>query len=500
MSLKRRASKYLLLAAMAMGLWLIMVMSFWPGQFAEGDNLTYAILARNMIRGKGLVHQSIVPQLLANLGKLPDTDVRQPPVWPMVEAVFFSALGANDKTIMVASGFFWVLSLLMLMMIAEKLFSKGVVGLCIVIFLFQPMILRLSFSGLTEPLYIFLLLLVVYLVVFRKHSNYLVVGLISGLMKWTRSSTIFLLPAVLFVMWRKKARILDYLIYFAGFGFVELLFKVWRLDSEGGYYSSALARKSDEILVLLRDFNVYPHPSVIRLLGRLRIELFLTNLAQLGWMWLAVSYAIFIWVLFFWGLPTIFREGLTKLKLLVEFILVALVVSWVGSTLAEPSARYVAPLLVLAMLPAAWQLTRLLSTRQKIRSAMLLLVVIVFPLVLSFNRGYYRLEHDDWLPEVVEYVKKTNKGAVVTDQPVRFAWYSDSQMIFFPRDIDQVEKIDDKIIPISGILLTRDGLEQNYAEEHWWKFFNEVGDMEWYEDGTKKVVLRKLDRFDRIEK
>lgn len=491
MFLRREAVKYLTLAVIAIAVWLVMVVSFWPGQFAEGDNLTYAILARNMARGSGLVHQSIVPQLLANLGKLPDTDVRQPPGWPLVEAGIFKILGVSDLTMMMASGIFWVLGLLLIFKITKKLFSEKSAWLGVAMYLFQPMVLRLSYSGLTEPFYIFLLLLVVDWLVISKHGSYLGTGLVLGLMKWTRSSTLFLLPAVFWVMWKKKVKAIDFLASIAGFGLVEFAFNWWRLGSEGGYYSSTLARSSSEILTLLRDFNVYPAPSVVRLFGRLKIEMLLGNLGELWWLWIFVSYACFIWLLFVLGILRV-KSKERQAVLFVEFTVIAFVANWIGSTISEPSPRYAAPLIALSIPIAAMALNGIIRKVNTLNKYLLLLIVIAFPFALSISREYYRMHYDIWLSEAVRYVGQANTGAIVTDQPVRFAWYTDSQMIFFPHNMDQVREIDRKIVPISGVLLTKDGLEQNHAEDGWRNLFKETDEKVWYENGIKEAVFFKL--------
>ena len=76
-------NKYILLLSCFIILILIFYVSY-PGYLGPGDNTTYANIARNIVRGDGIAHNTVsIPDLVRNNG-FPEKDLDQPIGWPII--------------------------------------------------------------------------------------------------------------------------------------------------------------------------------------------------------------------------------------------------------------------------------------------------------------------------------------------------------------------------------------------------------------------------------
>ena len=95
------------------------------------------------------------------LGEFPKSYTFPNSGWPMFLSVIFPVFDLNSAMQFMtiqrfASTFFSLITVIPIFFLARKFFGKNLSLLCTIFFIFEPRIIQNSFSGLTDPLYIFL--------------------------------------------------------------------------------------------------------------------------------------------------------------------------------------------------------------------------------------------------------------------------------------------------------------------------------------------------------
>lgn len=425
------------LPLLAIILWLVTVNLYWPKIFGTGDQLTYAVIARNIARGVGAVHQTTTPLQIFRTGHFPQHDTSQFLGWSIVEAGFFKVLGASDWVIVLASGVFWWLGLMMLLKLSTKIFSRKTATLAGLLYLTQPYLLKMSFSGLTEPLFVFLFLLFLILIFEKKY--YLLNGIIWGWLGITRGIIFFLLPAVVWLMWRNKISKINLIKLVIGWLFVTLTFKLRELSLPSDGYQLALLIPPADYLNQIRQL-AEPKPDKISFLAGLTV--IAKHWFEQFWLWGVASYAFFIFGLGIFGIK--WQNNWAK------FTILALIGYFGGMGIADPVARYAIPIIILFIPLTAELLNQIKTTKIKY---FVLTVVIFFPLLLAVQRHFFITQIPVWQNQLINQVQadKTIK-TVISDDPGVLSWYADIREVFSPLSNNEIKTIDKKYIKIDGIV------------------------------------------------
>jgi hypothetical protein len=191
------------------------------------DAMEYAQTARNMSEGRGAVTESLWLLRTAYSVEIPPPDVRRPLLWPAVISLFFRITGPADWAAIVASGFLgWVASG-MFFLLARKVLPSMEAFLCSLVFVFQPEIILMNQSGLSEPLFTFLLLLIAFLWIrSRGNLDYFLLGLAAGLTQWVRlNGFLIIIPLLVYEIYRRK-KLKDPQIGLLLLGFILVLFPI----------------------------------------------------------------------------------------------------------------------------------------------------------------------------------------------------------------------------------------------------------------------------------
>jgi len=179
------------------------------------DAMDFAQLGRNLSSGHGFSTLILRPLALPpgshGLNALAQPDVTHGPLYPFLLALAFgmnSQHGANDATVAIVSGVFYLLTIPVMYILGVRVFSNAVGLLSVVILTFNTLFLEYAASGLPITLYIFLmtcLMLVVYNIAVRSRtaggklpvSQYVLAGVFTGLLYLTDPIFIWIVPFVI---------------------------------------------------------------------------------------------------------------------------------------------------------------------------------------------------------------------------------------------------------------------------------------------------------------
>lgn len=166
---------------------------------AVNDSMDYASIARNVSRGQGFISSYITPLGLASKEGLPHPDLWRAPAWPVAIALFIKMFGAIDQAAALASGFFYLAALPLIFFIARYWFGNAVAVGTSLIYIFSAQNLYFSISGLTEPIALFMMAAVVYLLYLPQFKNPvgdILLGVVAGAFYLTRYNALLFIPLI----------------------------------------------------------------------------------------------------------------------------------------------------------------------------------------------------------------------------------------------------------------------------------------------------------------
>ncbi len=187
------------------------------------DAMDYASMARNISLGRGFTSRYLTPLSLAHYGP-PYPNLWRGPLWPLFLAGCFKLFGATEPVVAAAGGFFYGAVLPPLFLLGSKIMNRAAAFCGCLLYIFSPLALFYSISGMTEPLALFLLVCWVYLLLLapgRSPFFYLFTGGAAGLFYLARYNALIFLPLSLFYLWfcgRKyeKNQFPKLIVYLAG--------------------------------------------------------------------------------------------------------------------------------------------------------------------------------------------------------------------------------------------------------------------------------------------
>jgi len=184
------------------------------------DAMHFANIARNVVRGNGMMTDDVMVGEIALLKNDVFRGSRNAPLHPLVMAGFFSLFGISDFSAAMSSAWFYLLSVPMVFLLARRLFNNKIAWFASLLFMVDSKILYYSISGLTEPIFIFLLLFAFY--VLSESSGpkqFFFAGAVLGLARLVKIHAVFFLIPFLLYAWlfEKKSGLRNTLSMLAGF-------------------------------------------------------------------------------------------------------------------------------------------------------------------------------------------------------------------------------------------------------------------------------------------
>lgn len=127
--------------------------------------MDFAQLGRNLIAGQGFTTYVLRPLALDGANPFRQPDLVHGPLYPVILAFAFGALGARDGVAVGTSAFFYIATVPVLYLLGTRLFNRNVAGVSALFFALSSTMLHYALSGRHVTLLVFLftsLLLVLY--------------------------------------------------------------------------------------------------------------------------------------------------------------------------------------------------------------------------------------------------------------------------------------------------------------------------------------------------
>jgi len=469
----------LILLGIGILVWLVYFNVNFVGLTAP-DAQYYASIARNILSGSYEADLTL-PCNFLYLGKNIFVPHINPPLFPYLLALLFKLGGVSDQVAVFGSGFFFIISIIPLYMLANLLFGRFAASVASIVYIFEPTMLYLSISGLTEPLFIFFLLMAfLYLARFlekEKISYIFWAGIFMGLGKLTRfNASIFIIMialALLFCIkqnrWKAATILLAGIIFTHIPEILRILFVKTPAVSQGILnYAAADGTKQYPLTITTRLLNpptsweyilAYPKDFIYKYLENLFY--YYRNLFTMTNPFIAA---------FFMASVAAIRDSRARRILLYIFLFA--IMAQVGLiSYSGPIIRYFyifIPFMII--FGAGFFLVKVypdINYRFKKPFAVAMVILFLLPTpnlyaLISWNYGLIFKNYESKEMVMIaqqraigDFIRRNTKNDdfIATDY-ISIAWHANRKTLYLPISFDVLEKIDSEYKKVDAIFLT----------------------------------------------
>jgi 4-amino-4-deoxy-L-arabinose transferase-like glycosyltransferase len=193
---------------------MVWVRGFNTHYFNRRDAYDYGQLSRQFFQGKGLSTLQIFPRhipFFQNRGLLSSQDwpnLYRNPLITITSAPFLKFFESEVVAMVIQSGFWYLAGIPVIFFLAKGLANLQVAIVSTLFYVADPVIFLYGYSGMTETLATFLLLLsfAVGFINETKAWKWLLLGLLSGLAYLVRNQFVILIPLVFVFAWIRTAK------------------------------------------------------------------------------------------------------------------------------------------------------------------------------------------------------------------------------------------------------------------------------------------------------
>jgi len=187
---------------------LLLAGAVWYGFYAThtkeisgSDDREYTSIARNIVKGKGIVRNVIYPVDINFFEKLPVPEFLHPPGYPMIIAGFFRLFGVSDFGALLPSYLSYFIVLILLFFFTKKYVGIKEAAMVSVIFIFNKEILDTSLVALSEAVYtLSFFLFLILLIKAKSLRGILIAGILLGVSHLIRENIYpFLIPLLVYL-------------------------------------------------------------------------------------------------------------------------------------------------------------------------------------------------------------------------------------------------------------------------------------------------------------
>ena len=464
---------YFYIAATCIAIWGAKIGLLGIDTLTSGDNLTYASLARSMIENGSISHISALPSDIFLLGEFPKFDKNQNIGLPLFLVPFFIIFSANNFAILVSSLTLYIVNALLIFTISKKLFDKKIALMSTFLFIFSSSYYHYISSGLTEPLLIFILLIIAYIQFFvsREYKGIIVGFLIYALYLTKSSLAIFIFPYFL-VHWflyenRSPKYIFGILLtlsilslplilrnysleintYSQKSDLVDLIFN--RNNEDRGFWYFGL--RSLEFPVNWLEPLKYLYENYLTYFKSYLSTLYLLYLKMYGHNYLFSGSILFCGYLFVQSKKRL--ESVFKL-----FTLGILGLLLLGFSIGWPIERYllpVAPFLIIAI--SSYAIPKITSGR-KSYTVIILLIAMQLPWLGFLVKDAYSKYSQVSYTQLGEFISNNTQhdDIIISNAPVLTGWYSNRKSVLYPNSINDINSLHTINNNVNTIVLTKE--------------------------------------------
>lgn len=470
----------LILLGIALLVWLVYFKINFVALMAP-DAQYYASIARNLINGNGYHANLASPINFTYFGKDIFAPYVNPPLSPYLLAFLFKLGGVSDQVAAFGSGFFFIISIIPLYMLANLLFGRLAASVASIVYIFEPNMLYLSISGLTEPLFIFFLLMAfLYLARFlekEKMSYIFWAGIFMGLGKLTRfnASVFIIMIALALFMCVKQNRWKAAALFLAGIicihipEFIRVLYVKTPAVSQGLInYAAADGTAQYPLTIIARLLNpptsweyilAYPKDFIYKYLENLFY--YYGNLFTMANPFITSFFTI--------SMAVICNN---KVRYILLCILSFAIIAQVGLiSYSVPIIRYFYIFIPFMIIFGVGFFLAKIYPDINSRFKKLFAVAMVFLFLLPTSNLYALILWDNGLlfrnyeskemvmiarqKAVGDFIRRNTKNYdfIATDY-ISIAWHADRKALYLPISFDVLKTIDSKYKTVDAILLT----------------------------------------------
>lgn len=475
------------------------------------DAKEYAALARNVLEGKGLVASIELPYRLMFDANVPFQELRIAPLHPLVISSLFSIFGISDFTAMLSSSLFFFLTIPLIYFLAREMFSKSIAVIATSIFILHPTILRYSISGLTEPLFTFLLTLGFYILIkYDSIKSFFLLGIILGLAALTREVAIYYLPGFLaYIFFYKDRRAKNSIVLLIAFACLMAAYWIRNYNIFGNPFF-------DIKYMLLAAFSpIFPGYTLEKsLVGTSPWQYLLAYpsaffhkfLVGLDYYYHTPYIREFnIYILGFFMVSLLRQHPTKKIEGLKLLLILLIAIQIFISSLTVKFYRYLVPFFPLIFIFATEFILFLFSNNwiksriYRYVAIFILSVTFIYPFTYSIYDGLIRPGESlrskySYIIDIAQNYTKED-SLILSDVPHIVGWYGKRTSIWLPYTLEMMHKIDREILSIDAILLTNHGMKDSNESEQWEEIFLKSGQIpgftlvkEW-QKGENKALL-----------
>lgn len=493
-------NRIVLLVVMAISIWAFLALT-GHRYLIYPDSMEYAQTARNLSQGKGAVTDTIWVLRTAYPFTRPPSDVRRPLLWSAVVSVFFRFFGAEDWVVTLASGIIGCCSVVLLYLLARRCLEGLESFLVALIYLLQREVIILNQSGLSEPLFTALLLLVC-LFWLRSKTPWqsILLGILVGLTQWVRlNGFLILIPLVLFeLLLRQERWRLKTLFLLIGFILAVLPIAIRNQMHLGEFTILNLQR-----YIVVGDIPPYPAHGAERALEKISvIRVFLAEPRAV-----AVKYVSglsrnlnsllsaanpLLWGLFL--IPLFSRHSSSEIKRLTWFALLLLIILWLNFSIGEfEGSRFYVPVVSLVTLGAIGGLKILLGQNgggdslnrkewKKNWKALVLILFLVLPGLFYLGEAAQHPPSQQAryaLGNLIEYAVPQD-AVVASDVPWATGWYGKRLSIWLPLMPVEMDTVNERLA-VDYIILTPGVHADDWRDTIWPQIYQGLFSIPGYE-------------------
>ncbi len=439
------------------------------------DSSIYADIARNFVNGKGFTSNTIMPGLISYA---PKTEYQNWPAFypllhPILIGIFFILFGISSFSVILTSGFFYIATIPFLFLLAKRIYSEKIAVYSCLFYILSPIILDYSISGMSEPLFTFLIVVITFSV-FKK--NFLLAGILVSLASLTKFQGNLLIPSILILIFQNQNKFKNISYFFVGFLSIFLARKILLPKNAFDYTSFA---NNQLWSYIARDAFISPD-KLFRQVSPVEFSDILHNYKLIFFKLISNTYLFF--QKFFSG----FQVSISILALMALldknqkdlqfkiFVASLLVTFSLFHILTYLDFRYLHPLIPLLMILASnfWvRFTEKMSFNLKYKllfTIFFIIPLLTFPgLATNIRNSLFNNKKPTQYQLISEFVdKNTGKDSVlVSDLAPSLVWQAQKKAIFLPESLNEMNNIDENYQKIDGILLYSHEFKPHYEKD-----------------------------------
>lgn len=489
-----------------LSLGFVFLLFYWklstPKSLIFSDGAKMADIARNVVEGRGYGGSfssfGADKKILEHLDRIPFPRYDRQPLMPLSIAVFFSIFGVGDVSIIFTSAFFYLLSLVFIFLLGERIFSRWVGFLGAVAFLSFPDFWPYALGGASETVFLLQIVLTFYLFSFGTKKTAVAALFVAALSYFTRPQGFILIAgSVLYYLLTyektRKQALLKFLIVAVAAALIDLAI-LSNITGKTFFYS--VLSKGADVSVLYTE--KLPGTTGLRTGVDTKSEL-LKNITGVGKKVFYNLYNLYklqpgilnpyLWALFVIG---IFikseKSGVRNFKTATLFMII---VGFVSTSVSIPFFRYIHPFIALIYLIAVDTLLqiekKLMSGRGYLTGFLILFFAVGIALGNIFldsrflsarvNGGKSTIYKQ--MSEILA-AKTEKESLTLTNLDTWGSWYGDRRTVWFTTEPHGVVIGDD--IPFDYIYLTSYLMDdENYYMNSSWRsiFENPTDKSKW---------------------